>query len=524
MRKGKAADVRGAAGFVAEAVATAKEAGATAAIIVRADSKFYTADVVAAARRAGAHVSLTTGSNPSVNAAIAAFTGEWTPIHYPNAFVDEETGELVSDAEVAEIALRCVLLAAPAMQVPGRLIVRRVKRLSTTHRSRDELFDVWRHHAVFTTSPSPDAAGREPAPRPRRRSSRSSPTPRHPLWRTCRPASFQANAAWADPVGDRAQPDPRRRCPRLTVPRPSYHRDDSRAPDQRPRPAGPHRTPPETPPTPALALARRPRQPPRSRPSPTATTSLTPTHPPRAGPNQTTTVEKPSRSADPPHPRTTELTTRPRNHEKRPPQTRPVDPGSVMVSRTSPHWTGAREAVTLSDDAAKKAAGGGACVRDQTMARAPRDIGTFATVAASIAAVGGLGLGGVATFQTDNEVGTAAAFAVGLFFAIVALIGRVPKVKVGDNEIDPATAYREGARDGANATAAAVDVALDKGAAPEEVATATAAAREAVEQLTMPSDLGLRLRVLGRQLSEASPEERARLIDLYLKAAITTVV
>jgi hypothetical protein len=76
MRKGKAADVRGAAGFVAEALATARETGATGTIIVRADSKFYTADITAAARRAGAHVSLTTGSNPSVDAMIAAFTGE----------------------------------------------------------------------------------------------------------------------------------------------------------------------------------------------------------------------------------------------------------------------------------------------------------------------------------------------------------------------------------------------------------------------------------------------------------------
>jgi hypothetical protein len=156
---------------------------------------------------------------------------------------------------------------------------------------------------------------------------------------------------------------------------------------------------------------------------------------------------------------------------------------------------------------------------DQTVPNAPRDIGTFATVAAAIAAVLGLGLGGVATFKTDNEVGTAAAFAVGLFFAIVAIIGRVPKVKVGDNEIDPATAYREGARDGAEATAAAVDAAIDKGADPEEIASATTAAREAVEGLTMPSTTQLALRMLVRQLSGASPEERARFINAYTIAA-----
>jgi hypothetical protein len=104
MRRGKSADVRGAARFVAEALATARQAGCTGTVLVRGDSKFYSADVVAACVRAGARVSFTTGSNPSVNAAIATIgTGAWIPIHYPHAFVDEDTGELVSDAEVAEI-------------------------------------------------------------------------------------------------------------------------------------------------------------------------------------------------------------------------------------------------------------------------------------------------------------------------------------------------------------------------------------------------------------------------------------
>ena len=49
LRKGKSADVRGAAVMVAEALATAREAGCTGAIVVRGDSKFYTAEVVAAA-------------------------------------------------------------------------------------------------------------------------------------------------------------------------------------------------------------------------------------------------------------------------------------------------------------------------------------------------------------------------------------------------------------------------------------------------------------------------------------------
>lgn len=51
---------------------------------MRADSTFCTADVVATAAPYGAHVSLTTGSNPSVDAAIATIPETaWTAIRYP---------------------------------------------------------------------------------------------------------------------------------------------------------------------------------------------------------------------------------------------------------------------------------------------------------------------------------------------------------------------------------------------------------------------------------------------------------
>jgi hypothetical protein len=53
LRRGKAADVRGGASFVAEAVGVAREADATGPVLVRADSKFYTAEVTAACSRAG---------------------------------------------------------------------------------------------------------------------------------------------------------------------------------------------------------------------------------------------------------------------------------------------------------------------------------------------------------------------------------------------------------------------------------------------------------------------------------------
>ena len=117
--------------------------------------------MAAAARRAGARVSLTTGSNPSVNAAIAGIAEQaWTPIHYPDAFVDPDTGELVSDAEVAEVPYTAFAGQPERLRAPGRLIVRRVKRLNPVD-GQDGLFDAWRHHAVFTTSPY---TARKPCP------------------------------------------------------------------------------------------------------------------------------------------------------------------------------------------------------------------------------------------------------------------------------------------------------------------------------------------------------------------------
>jgi Transposase DDE domain group 1 len=154
LRQGKAADVRGAARLLAEALATVRAITPAARIVVRGDSKFYTADVVATAARYDAAVSLTTGSNPSVNTAIGQIPDpDWTPIHYPQAFVDAETGELVSDAEVAQTPYTAFTSRRKAQHAHGQLVVRRVKRLNPQAAAgQDELFPTWRHHAVFVTS------------------------------------------------------------------------------------------------------------------------------------------------------------------------------------------------------------------------------------------------------------------------------------------------------------------------------------------------------------------------------------
>ena len=67
----------------------------------------------------------------------------------------------------------------------------------------------------------------------------------------------------------------------------------------------------------------------------------------------------------------------------------------------------------------------------------------------TLVGIGGLGLGTFATFETDNEIGTSALLFVGSIASLIALLGRVPRIKVGENEIDPsmlASAYAAGAR------------------------------------------------------------------------------
>jgi hypothetical protein len=160
LRKGPANSVRGAARLVAETLVTAKNIGANprkgALVMLRADIAFFAADIVAAARRAKARFSITARMTATVKAAIAGIDDSaWTAIHYPNAFSDLDSGELISDAEVAEVPWFTAFTSRPKRdQVTARLIVRRVKRMGPHPAAgQGELFTAWRYHAVFTDSP-----------------------------------------------------------------------------------------------------------------------------------------------------------------------------------------------------------------------------------------------------------------------------------------------------------------------------------------------------------------------------------
>jgi hypothetical protein len=70
LRKGSTNSVRGAAKLLNDALTTARRAGATGLVIVRADSAFYGYDIINTCRRAGARFSVTARHTPSVTRAI----------------------------------------------------------------------------------------------------------------------------------------------------------------------------------------------------------------------------------------------------------------------------------------------------------------------------------------------------------------------------------------------------------------------------------------------------------------------
>jgi hypothetical protein len=152
LRAGRAGSGKGAASMVREAIKAARAAGATGEILVRGDSAYGNGDVIAACVKAKARFSVALTKNRAVLRAIASIPEDaWRPVHYPGAVVDPDTGELISDAKVAETTFTA--FASTKHPVTARLVVRRVRDRAKTN----ELFPVWRHHPFLTNSTEPTA-------------------------------------------------------------------------------------------------------------------------------------------------------------------------------------------------------------------------------------------------------------------------------------------------------------------------------------------------------------------------------
>jgi hypothetical protein len=150
LRAGRANSSKGAGRMVTQAIGTARAAGASGQILVRGDSAYGSRAVITACVRHGAQFSLVMTRNPAIERALAGIDeNAWTPVRYPGAVQDPDTGTWISDAEVAEIAYTA--FASTPDRITARLVVRRVKDA----RYRDALFPVWRYHPFLTNTEDP---------------------------------------------------------------------------------------------------------------------------------------------------------------------------------------------------------------------------------------------------------------------------------------------------------------------------------------------------------------------------------
>jgi hypothetical protein len=136
LRKGSSQ--RGHQRFVEELVARVRHCGATGALTLRADSGFFSWDLIKTLNRLGVRWSITVAMNPSIRQAIGAIDeDDWVDIVYPDgghAQVAETT--YVTGSGVTKRSARQV-----------RLVVRRT-RLTDPVQAR--LWPEWRHHAFIT--------------------------------------------------------------------------------------------------------------------------------------------------------------------------------------------------------------------------------------------------------------------------------------------------------------------------------------------------------------------------------------
>lgn len=155
LRKGATGSPRGAARLIGDALAATGRMNGLAGVrtLVRADSAFYGHAAVSAAITGGADVSVTVRMDPRVKKAITTITDDaWTAIKYTDAIYDEDTGQWISDADVAEVPFTAFTSKKKDQHVAGRLVVRRIPELRPKDLDQPTLFDTYRFHASFTTS------------------------------------------------------------------------------------------------------------------------------------------------------------------------------------------------------------------------------------------------------------------------------------------------------------------------------------------------------------------------------------
>ena len=126
LRAGRASSGKGAASMITQAIRAARAAGATGKLLVRGDSAYGSAPVIHTVLAQDAEFSLVLAKNPALRRAIDTIEGgDWTPVHYPGAVIDPDTGELICDTEEAEVTYTA--FAGTRHAVTARLIVQRIR-------------------------------------------------------------------------------------------------------------------------------------------------------------------------------------------------------------------------------------------------------------------------------------------------------------------------------------------------------------------------------------------------------------
>jgi hypothetical protein len=138
LRKGSSQ--RGHKRFIEELVARVRRSGASEALVLRADSGFWSWTLVDTLTRLGVNWSITVAINPSIRKAIDSIDDDqWTSIVYP-------------DGGQAQVADTTYVTGRGKKQRRVRLVVRRTRLTETAQR---QLWPDWRHHAFVTDLDTP---------------------------------------------------------------------------------------------------------------------------------------------------------------------------------------------------------------------------------------------------------------------------------------------------------------------------------------------------------------------------------
>ena len=173
---------RGNRRFIAEALARVERLAPDTKATVRADSGFFSYDIIDTLARHDARYSITVALNPKVKAAIAAIgEDDWVPIAYTRG----------GEAQVAETTID-----TGRRDDKGPRKLRLVARRTRLTEAQRELWPNWRHHCFVTDRDDLDTAAADAYHRAHARIELAIRDLKNSGLRHCPSGKFSANGAW----------------------------------------------------------------------------------------------------------------------------------------------------------------------------------------------------------------------------------------------------------------------------------------------------------------------------------------